>query len=196
MLQEKTCVKKAATAKHKTTGAGSKTAKRLTASSQNILNIIAAVSHQMNSTEVNRSLLAMQAKIAVKSLNNTLSKLKQKGLVTLETGASVSITPGGIEQADIGAIKICKTNREHHQNTMETFKLRPKQRLLFAELSDGCIKTKKNVLATIGQTSMKSFQNMLMPLKKMGILAYDKDTVWLTDAMFVIEGRTGSNPCV
>eukprot|EP00536_Pseudo-nitzschia_multiseries_P002980 jgi/Psemu1/184824/e_gw1.42.44.1 len=189
MSKEKTCSKKATTAKHKTAGTGRKTAKGLVRSQQKILNIIAVMMLQMGHTEVSRSLLAMQAKIALKSVNNILTKLKQQGLVTMKSG-SVSITLEGIEQAESEGV-MSATNREHQQSTMDAFKLKPKQRQLFEELSDGGVKTKKDVAEAIGTTNMKSFNNLLGPLKKLGILQYDRDTLSLTDHMFIIEGRPG-----
>ncbi|VEU35616.1 unnamed protein product [Pseudo-nitzschia multistriata] len=192
MPKEGKCVKKAATAKHKITA--SKSTKGLTSSQQKMIDTIAAISLQMQNNVVSRSIVAMQLKLTLKSVNNALSKLKQKGLVTMDTGVSVSITQDGVEQANLDSAKICKNNREHHLNTMDTFKLTPKQRQLFEELSDGSRKTKKNVASSLGYNRMKSFQNLLMPLKKFGILCYDKDTLWLSDAMFIFEARKESGP--
>lgn len=186
--------KKKAHPKHKIAGSRDQSAKQLKASDQKVLDFLALLSYGQISREVSRSLVAMQAKITLKTLNNSLTKLKKQGLVETHTGVSVSITLCGMEEANVEGRKLCATNQEHQQNTMETLKLTPKQRHLFKELADGRAKSKTDVATSIGTKNIKSFQNILITLKNIGIVAYDRNTVWLTDDMFVVQGRPGGTP--
>ena len=123
------------------------------------------------------------------TIRNALAKHKKAGLLVVAPKV-ITITEEGLSQADINVDLAFANNEEYQKKIQEQMKLKPSACELMQELVGGRVRNKKEVAAALGMKMNSTWRNLLTPLKKLNILAYDKGTIQLTDDMFPF-GRPG-----
>ncbi|OEU13549.1 hypothetical protein FRACYDRAFT_241889 [Fragilariopsis cylindrus CCMP1102] len=180
------------TAKHSKSNRGTSSSSSPGGAVQIVLNVAATLaSVQSDSNSVPRKKVVAFAKfegvMGTSTFANALTKLKKLNLVTLSSG-SIDVTDKGMSQAKITDMSSVR-NEDFHEKVKDKFKLKTKARDLFGELSDGRTRNKKEIAAAIGCKMNSTWANMLTPLKKLDIIDFDRETIWLADDMFPVGGR-------
>ena len=123
--------------------------------------------------------------LALKTVNNNLAKLKQKGLIEFDT-KTVSLTAKGLEAAGPLAERPT-SNTAHHKMILQTLSGK-KLIQMFELLADGQTRSKDEVAKTLGyaDAGQKAFCNVCGALRGKKLAEYpEKHSVRLSDACFV-----------
>lgn len=160
-----------------------------------ILNTIAFQKIRFKKESVERKQLPSLTHIKGKStIANGLTKLKNAGWITF-TSQDVTITDLGMDNVDMTALDNVKppaTNKEHIEAVIEDhsqIKSKEKAMGLIKIIIDGRRYQKKDIAEELGMKMNSTFANLLTSLKKANIAEYDKETIRLTDEMFVCKPR-------
>lgn len=186
--KNKQAIKRATPVKtKKATGKGSKKASSGGSATQTILNVTAMLARLSQSNEISREKMVAFVKVegvtGGSTLRGALAKLKNAGSI-VATPTTITITEKGLSQADSSGDLSFSTNQEYQKKIQEQMKVKPKARELTAELADGRVRNKEEVAAALGMKMNSTWRSILAPLKKLDILDYGKDTIWLADNMF------------
>ena len=156
---------------------------------QTILNVTATLARLSGSSEVPRDKMIGHARcegiVSKSTIANAMTALRKAGLITMAPKV-ITITEKGMGRADTGAKLAFATNEEYHNVVQDKMKLGTRARKLMKELADGRVRKKTEVSSAIGcdALSKKTWANMLTPLKRLNIIAFDRETIQLTDDMF------------
>jgi len=175
-VKKKTPVKAGASARKAKTGDVKKSA-------QDIILELLAESAGIGEESLPRERLTKGTGLAAKTVNNNITKLKQKGWVDYDA-KTIHLTENGMESSGAMA-NVPKTNAEIHERTKS--KLKGKEILLFEMLADGNVRDRNEVAQALGYENMKTkaFLNVVGKLSGQGIAEYpDKQSVQLSDKCF------------
>jgi hypothetical protein len=189
MPKPKVAKGKSSATKHSKSSRGKSSSSSSEGAVQTILNVAATLaSLQSDSNSVPRKKVVDFAKLegvmGTSTFANALTKLKKLNWITMSSG-SIDVTDKGMSQAKITDMSSV-SNEDYHEKVKDKLKLKTKARELFDDLSDGRTRNKKEVAAAIGCKMNSTWANMLTPLKKFGIIDFDRETIWLADDMFPV----------
>merc|ERR1712157_101881 len=105
----------------------------------------------------------------------------------------IEITPKGLASAKPIKDMSASTNEEYQRKVFEQHKITGNALNLVQILQDGNKHLKKNICLDVLNMKMNStWKNMLSKLKKLNIVAFDKDTISLSDDMYPL-GRNNAS---